>query len=132
MNRPKTYTIAAVLQLLLSIASIFGSIPFLARGDAGSSSGPPFAVELIIFAASILGLPSAYGVWRNQKWGVILSIVSGILVGLVSLPGVLFAPVPVGQLASAIDVVFVVAIIVLLLWPKPKLASAPGTTSLGG
>ncbi len=124
MSRPKTYTIAVILQLLLSVTSIVGSIPFLARGDAGFSSGPPFAVELVIFATAILGLPAAYGVWHNQRWGAILAIVLGILTGLVCLPGLLFAPVPVGKLASAGDVVLVVAIIVLLLWPRPALASA--------
>ncbi len=127
MNRPRTYTIAVILQLLLSVSSIPGSISFLARGDAGFSSGPPFAVELVIFATAILGLPAAYGVWHNQRWGVILSIVLGILTGLVCLPGLLFAPSLFGQLASAADVVLDVAIIVLLLWPRPALASAPGT-----
>ncbi len=127
MNRPKTYAIAVILQLLLSVSNIPGSISFLARGDAGFSSGPPFAVELVLFATAILGLPAAYGVWHNQKWGVVLSIVLGILTGLVCLPGLLFAPVPVGKLASASDVILVVAIIVLLLWPRPALASAPST-----
>ncbi len=125
MNRPKTYTIAAILQLLLSVSSIVLSIPFLARGDAGLSSGPPFAVELVIFATAILGLPAAYGVWHNQRWGVILDIVLGILTGLVCLPGLLFAPGLVGALASASTVILVVAIIVLLLWPRPALTSAP-------
>ncbi len=126
MNRPKTYAIAVILQLLLSVSSIVGSIPFLARGDAGfGGTGPPFAVELVIFATAILGLPAAYGVWHNQRWGVILAIVLGILTGLVCLPGILFAPVPVGKLASASDVILVVAIVVLLLWPRPALASAP-------
>ncbi len=125
MNRPKTYAIAVILQLLLSVSSIVLSIPFLARGDAGLSSGPPFAVELVIFATAILGLPAAYGVWHNQRWGVILCIVLGILTGLVCLPGLLFAPGLVGALASASTVTLVVAIIVLLLWPRRALASAP-------
>lgn len=128
MNRPKTYTIAVILQLLLSVSNIPGSISFLALGNAGSAAaGPPFAVELVIFTTAVLGLPAAYGIWHNQRWGIILCIVLGILTGLVCLPGLLFAPSLFGQLASAADVILVVAIIVLLLWPRPALASAPGT-----
>ncbi len=126
MNRPKTYTIAVILQLVLSLSSIILTIPFLAQGAAGPSSGPPFAVELVLFATAILGLPAAYGVWHNQRWGAILAIILGILTGLVCLPGLLFAPGLVGALASASTVVLVMAIIVLLLWPRPALASAPG------
>src|SRR5690349_12544264 len=81
MNRPKTYTAAAIVQFLLSAMNGIGSIPFLMRG-AATPDNPPFFVELVLFATAILGFISAYGVWRNQRWGVLVTIGLCILTGL--------------------------------------------------
>ena len=83
MNRPKTYTAAAIVQFLLSAMNGIGSIPFLMRG-AATPDVPPFFVELVLFATAILGFISAYGVWRNQRWGVLVTISLCILTGLVN------------------------------------------------
>lgn len=128
MNRPKTYTIAAILQFLLSAMNGAGSIPFLMRGNVPNSA-PPFFVELVLFATAILGFIGAYGIWRNQKWGVILTIVICILTGLVNLPGLLFAPGVLGKVATAASLIPAIVIIVLLLWPKPKLAPVSNNVS---
>ena len=93
---------------------------------AATADAPPFFVELVIFATAILGMLSAYGVWRNQKWGVILTIIICIIIGLVNLPGLLFAPSIVGKLASSASLIPAIIIIALLLWPKPK--SAPSSS----
>ncbi len=124
MSRPKTYTAAAILQFLLSAMNAIGSIPFLMRG--ATSEAPPFFVELVLFATAILGFISAYGIWRNQRWGALVSIVLCILTVLVTLPGVLFAPGVIGKVASLATLVPAIAIVVLLLWPKPKPVPASG------
>jgi uncharacterized membrane protein (DUF2068 family) len=120
MNRPRSYTIAAVLQLLISIFAIVLFVPALALGSDSAADAPPFALALAAFAAGVLGLLSAYGVWRNQKWGVVLTIVIRALDGLAALPGILFAPTPFMWASSVVFIVASVAIIGLLLWPKPK------------
>ncbi|HEU5013049.1 MAG TPA: hypothetical protein VFT66_10945 [Roseiflexaceae bacterium] len=128
MNRPKTYTIAAILQFLLSAMNGVGSIPFLMRGNV-TNSAPPFFVELVLFATAILGFIGTYGIWRNQRWGVILTIILCILTGLVNLPGLLFAPGVLGKVATAASLIPAIVIIVLLLWPKPKLTPVSNNVS---
>jgi hypothetical protein len=118
-TRPKTYTIAAILGFLFSAFNGVVSVPFLMRG-ATTSDAPPFFVELVLFATAILGILSVYGVWRNQKWGVLLLIIVCIVTGLVNLPGLLFAPSVVGKLASLASLMPAIVVIALLLWPKPK------------
>lgn len=122
MNRPKTYTIAAILQCLFSLYAIFNSIPLLARGD--TAPAPPFFVVVIGFALSVLGIISAYGVWRNDKWGVVLTIIVRALDGLGALPGLLFAPTLALQISAWVSVLIAIVIIGLLLWPKPKAVQA--------
>lgn len=127
MKRPKTYTIAAVLQLLISAYGIVGALPYLARGVdniSQSADAPPYVVLILAFIISVLGLVSAYGVWRNYKWGVILTIMLRIVDGIAALPGVLFAPTTFLWVASSINVVVSAAIIILLLWRGPKLVVA--------
>jgi uncharacterized membrane protein (DUF2068 family) len=123
MNRPKTYTIAAILQWLISSLAIIGTIPFLAQGP-NAAEAPPFFVVVLAFAAGVLGLVSAYGVWRNQKWGVILTILLRALDGLAAVPGIFFAPSTFLWVSAMIGTVVSLVIIVLLLWPKPRLARA--------
>ncbi len=125
MNRPKTYTIAAILQFLLSISAVVSAIPLLARGAIDlnqAADTPPYFIIVIGFTAAVLGIVSAYGVWRNQKWGVVLTIILRAVDGLAALPGLLFAPTLGWQIAAAVGVLSSVVIIGLLLWPKPKLA----------
>jgi len=128
MQRPKTYTIAAILQLLISLFAIVLTIPELAQGSTAADA-PPYFVVLLAFAAGILGLVSAYGVWQNQKWGVILTIVLRAVDGLAALPGILFAPTTFLWLSAIAGVLISALIIVLLLWPKPKLAPVPSNAA---
>ena len=127
MNRPKTYTVAAILQFLVSVFSVISSVPLLVQGanavdQAGDS--PPFFIAILGFGIGLLGLVSAYGVWRNQKWGVILTILLRTVDGLSALPGILFAPTVGFKIMASLGVLLAVVVIALLLWPKPKLAPA--------
>ena len=125
MNRPKTYTIAAILQFLVSVFSVVASFPQLVQGAntvelAGDS--PPFFIIILGFSIGLLGLVSAYGVWRNQKWGVILTILLRAIDGLSALPGLLYAPTVPLKIVVSVGVLLAIVVIALLLWPKPKLA----------
>jgi len=127
MNRPKTYTIAAILQVLYSAFGIVVAMPMLARGTTATeqaADSPPYFIIVIAFVVAVLGIVSAYGVWRNQKWGVILTIILRAVDGLAALPGLLFAPTLMFQIAAWGGVLGAIVIIALLLWPKPKLAPA--------
>jgi len=127
MNRPKTYTIAAILQLLFSAYGVVASIPFLAQGATvfnQTAAGPPYIVIVIGTLAGAMGVISAYGVWRNQKWGIILTLILSVINGLSALPGILLAPTVGVKLLAAMGVVLAIIISALLLWPKPNLAPA--------
>lgn len=126
MNRPQTYTIAAILQFVISVLSIVFSFPDLARGAAASQAADvaPYFITVSGFALGILGLVSAYGIWQGQKWGVILTIAIRLLDGVLALPGVLFAPTLTLKLLAITGVILAIVVIALLLWPRPRLAQA--------
>ena len=122
MNRTKQTTIAAILQFLLSAFGIVASIPFLVQGAAGTEA-PPFFVIVLAFIFAVLGMASAYGVWKNQKWGKILTIVLRAVDSLLAVPGVFSAPTPFLWMAATISVGVSIIIIVLLLWRAPRPAT---------
>ena len=129
MNRPKTYTVAAILQLLISLASVVWSFPILFQGAAAveqAGDQPPFFIIVLAFSIGLLGLVSAYGVWRNQKWGVILTIALRAVDTLSALPGLTVPSLELKILAS-VGVAISIVIIVLLLWPKSRLTTPAST-----
>lgn len=129
MTRPRTFTIAAVLQAVISLVGILVTIPILTAGQAATDQAgatPPFAIMLLGFGAAVLGLVSAYGVWRVQKWGVILTIVLRALDALAAAPGLLFAPDMTWRLMAITGVGLSILVIALLLWPQPKAVAAAG------
>ena len=132
MNRPRSYTIAAILQLLLSLAAIGLSLPDITRGATEVNQSPdqiPYAALILSFVIGIAGLVSAYGVWRNQKWGVVLTIVLRALDGLTSLPGVVGGPTMGLKMLAAVSVVLDLVVIYLLLRPSgAPVTAAPLTT----
>jgi hypothetical protein len=123
MNRPRSYTIAAALLALYCLLSLLFELPNLARGSAPVEGAPPFVLTIINFTGAILGLVATYGVWRMQKWGVLLAIIVAALGVLTALPAILVASLPL-RLLGALGVVWSAAIIVLLLRPAPQPASA--------
>jgi len=129
MNRPKTYTVAAILQLLISLFAVVYAIPLVFQGAAAvdqAGDQPPFFIIVLAFSIGLLGVVSAYGVWRNQKWGVVLTIVLRAVDALSALPG-LSAPTLALTILASVGVAISIAIIVLLLWPKSRLATLPST-----
>jgi len=80
MNRPRSYTIAAVLMVFYSLFGSIDSLPRLARGASESAQaiagqpGPPYVLVVIDFVVAVVGLVAAYGILRMQKWSVVLGI----------------------------------------------------------
>ena len=75
---------------------------------------------MITLLIGAVGLVSAYGVWRKQRWGVVLTILLRVVDGLLTLPAIVFAAEPWLEFGAVIAVVMGVAVIVLLLWPTPR------------
>ena len=78
MSRARNYTIAAVLAALLSLANTIVALVLLPQGADkinASRNQPPYAVILIEVVLGLLGIVAAYGVYRTQRWGVILTLV---------------------------------------------------------
>jgi hypothetical protein len=123
MTRPNTYTVAALLQFAISVTAVVLGVWDL---KPGSSIEPeiPYPVLLFAFAAGVLGILSAYGVWKMMRWGVILTIVLRALDGLAAAPGLLFAPTAELKAMATIFVVVSIVIIALLLWPRPRVSTA--------
>ena len=121
MNRSKQITIASILMFLLSAFGIVVAIPPLTQGTAAEA--PPFFINVLGLALAVLGIVSAYGVWNNQKWGKILTIVICAINVLSALPGVFIAPTTFLWVSATGWIIVSVAIIILLLWPTPKSAT---------
>jgi uncharacterized membrane protein (DUF2068 family) len=123
MTRPRTFSIAAVLMLIYSLIAIAFEIPNLMLGMGAQTQyngdGPPFVLVLVNVVAGAMGIVAAFGVWRMQKWAVVLTIVLASIGILTSLPAMLFAPGML-KLGGAGGAAMAIVIIALLLWPQPK------------
>jgi hypothetical protein len=118
MSRSPNYTIAAVLAGLLSLANAITALILLPQGAAKinhSSNQPPYAVILIEVVVGLIGIVAAYGVFRAQRWGVILTLLLMVVNLLISLPGIPFGPTAFDKVSSAVAVVVAAAAIYFLL-----------------
>ncbi|MGN6757308.1 MAG: hypothetical protein ACTHMJ_13080 [Thermomicrobiales bacterium] len=89
----------------------------------GGQQGPPYFLNVVNMVVIVLCAVAAAGIWRVQKWGVVLGIVVAAIAALTSLPGLIFAPFPL-RLGGALTVALAAAVIVLLLRAAPQPALA--------
>ena len=128
LNRSNALKIAAGIILLLALLDLFVyELPALMLGQAAvdqaanaDGSGPPFFMVLLGSAMDVLGIVTAYGLWRAQRWGVILAIVISAFNVLSGLGGALFAGDAGTRIFAAAGVVLSVATIALCLWRERK------------
>lgn len=123
LSRPMALKIAAVLSFLMNGYSVVGSIPLLAQGAAAadqSPNSPPYIVLLIAMLMGVLALVGAYGAWKQQRWGIVLTIIANLVNGLSAAPGILFAPQPGLMVVATATVIITILIIVLCLWRERK------------
>ncbi len=126
LSRSTALKIAAVISFVVSAANFAFAVSFVARGAAASnaSNNPPFAIGMLYLITSVIGMAAAYGVWKGQTWGVVLTIVANVFNILVAAPGMVLAPTPLGHATSVANTIASVAIIVLCLWRERKAALA--------
>lgn len=128
MNRATALKIAAGILLALALLDLFiYELPALMLGQAAvdqianaDGGGPPFFMVLLSSALDVLSIVTAYGLWRGQRWAVILAIIISAFGILSGLGGVLFAGDIGTQLFAGLGVVLSIATIVLCLWRERK------------
>ena len=109
--RPLPVTVAAVIQVLVSLLSLPG--PLL----PGSDQIP----AVVIYGGIVLGvagLVASAGLWMLQRWGLWLTIVVNVLGVLSAAPGVFAAPNAALQGAAIAGVLVSALVIVLVVLPS--------------
>jgi hypothetical protein len=134
LTRSKNLTIAVILLVLLGLWDMIGAVRILTAGSQGlppppgaypGSEGPPFWAGVLFLIFAVATLFGAYGLWMNQKWGKIISIITRVVMGLFALGDVLNAlalSYPALAFAFALYVLLSILVIVLVLRREPKLA----------
>ncbi|HRW04999.1 MAG: hypothetical protein KDE53_14490 [Caldilineaceae bacterium] len=119
LSRPTARKIAASLAILSALFTFWLFGPLLAQGEAVTEA-PPYAVILGGIMLNVIGFVAAYGLWQNQRWGVILTILINALGILLATPGLLFAPTLTLQLSALAGILFCGVIIFLCLWREKR------------
>jgi uncharacterized membrane protein (DUF2068 family) len=114
----RNYVIAAVLAGLLSLANAVTSLVLVSQGAAKinhASNQPPYAIVVGGVIVGLIGIVAAYGVFRTQRWGVVLTLVLMVVNVLFSLPGIPFGPTVFDKVSAVVTVIAAGAVIYFLL-----------------
>ena len=119
ISRSTALKTAAVLSCLAGVYDLANMGSYLVRG-AGElkqiGDAPPYFVVILGFALAIVKIVAAYGVWQNQRWGVILTLFATVLATVAAVPGILFAPTTYLQVSASVGTILGIVLIVLCLW----------------
>ncbi len=130
MNASKRTRIAAGLQVLSGIVGLISGIRILSAGSQGlpplpgaeEMGGPPFWAGLMFFALAVASLFSAFGLWKGQRWGKVVAIVT-CTVNAVFGAGDILGAIAVGSatmgIVMGLSVLVYVLVIVLVLRRDP-------------
>jgi hypothetical protein len=115
MIRSKSLMTAALFQVVLGLFNVVSSLRILASGINGApalvgdeSNGPPFWAGVMFLILAIATLFSAYGLWAGQKWGKIVTIVTGMILILFALGDLVGAVSYASYVYAAISFVYIV------------------------
>ncbi len=119
LSRSTALKIAAAITFLISAISLFFMTPLLFEGELSLDAHPgppPYIAVLTIFICGIVGIIAAYGAWKGQRWGIILTILVNVINGLLAAPGIFFAPKTFYIIMSTLTFLLDVLVVVLCLW----------------
>ncbi len=119
----KPHAIAAILNVLMGVFGVAASLPELSGGK-GNTDGVPWGIVVLAFVLAILSFVSSYGVWRRQRWGVVLTIVINAVSFISGAPGIIFGPNAFLVISSIVGCIVNVVIIYLLLRRSPAPAQS--------
>jgi hypothetical protein len=125
LSRATALKIAAVLSFLSSAYLFVDWLPYLARGAADLSQGtdaPPYVVIVLEMVLAIVNIVAAYGVWQNQRWGVVVTLLATALATLLAVPGIFFPSSRYLWFTAITSTILGIVIIVLCLWRDWKVA----------
>ena len=126
VSRSTGLKIAAVILWTIAILGIVTvGIPMLAGGAAASANadGPPFWLVVFSFVVDALTIVVAYGVWRAERWGIILAIVISAFNAVLNTAGVLGSSEVAMQIMTGIFVFASLGVIYLCLRGEPEALS---------
>lgn len=127
LSRATALKIAAVLSFMFNTYSVVFSLPMVVQGADAVNQNPemiPYFVILSGLILGVIGMVAAFGTWKQQRWGIILTILAALLNGLSAAPGLLFAPNQMLRVSAIAGVVGAVLIIVLCLWRERRMVAA--------
>lgn len=119
-KRPTALLSALVLLVILGVGHLF--IPFVP--DAGKIPSP------VVYGDVLLGLMSliaAFGLWKEQGWGAILTLIIAALNIVSAAPGVVVAPNMGLRVVTAVYVLVSLLIIALVAFSSERKLSAHRT-----
>jgi cytochrome bd-type quinol oxidase subunit 2 len=103
MHRSRALLAAIWLNAFVAVVSIAFALVYLPRGaDELNQDYVPYPVIVLGLVLGVLGLVSSYGLWRKERWGLILTMVVQILQILSGAPGVIFGPDVFTQVSSVV------------------------------
>jgi hypothetical protein len=122
LTRSKTLIIAAILQALIGLFDMMDAVRILAAGSEGlppppgleDQGGPPFWAGVLFLIFAVASLFGAYGLWINQKWGKIITVITRVVMGLFAL-GDVVSTVFISYYGAAFGFVVYVLISILII-----------------
>jgi hypothetical protein len=114
----RSHAAAAILNAAAAVFGVVYSMPVLAGGQADSDQ-VPWPIVVISFVGCVLCLVSSYGVWRGQRWGVVLTIVLNAIAFITGAPGIVFGPSAFLVVGSIVGCALNIVVVYLLLRRGP-------------
>lgn len=119
LSRATALKIGAAISFVMGLYYFFSAIPYLIQGYVEPMPGVnqiPQSVIISAFVFAILRIIGAFGAWRQQRWGIVLTLLANAIDLVLGLPGLLFAPTMELLVSTIVGVITDVAVIVLCLW----------------
>ncbi len=111
---------AVILWVFTLLGMVTVGIPFLASGMTATPGGPPFWITVLTFAVDAITIVVAYGVWRAERWGIILAIAISVFNAILNTMGALFDPRMEIRIMAGVIVFASLGVIYLCLRKDPE------------